>query len=58
MIISYMLRRGYRVMRNRYSRLPFTSEDRLCANLLVQEQPTNMKSEKTAFGDNSDMNDL
>ena len=29
--ISYTLGREYRVMRNRYSRLLFTSEDRLCA---------------------------
>ena len=35
---SYTLGREYRVMRNRYSWLLFTSEDRLCANLRVQEQ--------------------
>ena len=29
----------------RYSRLLFTSEDRLCANLRVQEQSTNMTSQ-------------
>ena len=40
--ISHTLGREYRVMRNRYSRLLFTSEDRLCANLRVQEQSTNM----------------
>ena len=40
--ISYTLGREYRVMRNRYSRLLFTSEDRLCANLRVQGQSTNM----------------
>ena len=32
---SYTLSREYRVVRNRYSRLLFTSEDRLCANLRV-----------------------
>ena len=42
---SYTLGREYRVMRNRYSRLLFTSEDRLCANLRVQEQSTNMTSQ-------------
>ena len=30
---SYMLSREYRVVKNRYSRLLFTSKDRLCANL-------------------------
>ena len=35
---SYTLSREYRVARYRYSRLLFTSEDRLCANLLVQWQ--------------------
>ena len=34
--ISYTLSREYRVARYRYSRLLFTSEDRLCANLRVQ----------------------
>ena len=34
--ISYTLSREYRVVRNRYSRLLFTSEDRLCANLHAQ----------------------
>ena len=43
--ISYTLSREYRVMRNRYSWLLFTSEDRLCANLRVQEQLTNMTSQ-------------
>ena len=43
--VSYTLGREYRVMRNRYSRLLFTSEDRLCANLRVQEQSTNMTSQ-------------
>ena len=42
---SYTLGREYRVVRNRYSRLLFTSEDRLCANLHVQEQSTNMTSQ-------------
>ena len=44
-LISYTLGREYRVMSNRYSRLLFTSEDRLCANLRVQEQSTNMTSQ-------------
>ena len=44
-VISYTLSREYRVVRNRYSRLFFTSEDRLCANLRVQEQLTNMTSQ-------------
>ena len=50
--ISYTLSREYRVVRNRYSRLLFTSEDRLCANLRVQEQSTNMTSQcqYPAFG--------
>ena len=39
-----MLSREYRVVRNRYSRLFFASEDRLCAHLRVQEQSTNMTS--------------
>ena len=43
--VSYTLRREYRVVRYRYSRLLFTSEDRLCANLHVQEQSTNMTSQ-------------
>ena len=34
-----------RVMRNRYSRLLFTSEDRISANLRVREQSTNMASQ-------------
>ena len=45
MTFSYSLSREYRVVRNRYSRLLFTSEDRLCANLRVQEQSTNMTSQ-------------
>ena len=44
-VFSYTLSREYRVMINRYSRLLFTSEDRLCANLRVQEQSTNMTSQ-------------
>ena len=35
MLISYTLSHEYRVVSNRYSRLLFTSEDRLCANLCV-----------------------
>ena len=34
--LSYTLSREYQVVRNRYSRLLFTSEDRICANLRVQ----------------------
>ena len=45
MTISYTLSREYRMVRYRYSRLLFTSEDRLCANLRVQEQSTNMTSQ-------------
>ena len=37
LIFSYTLSREYRVMRNRYSPLLFTSEDRLCTNLRVQD---------------------
>ena len=44
-LISYTLSREYRMVRSRYSRLLFTSEDRLCANLRVQEQSTNMTSQ-------------
>ena len=40
--ISYMLSREYRAVSNRYSRLLFTSEDCLWANLRVQEQSMNM----------------
>ena len=43
--ISYTLSREYRVARSRYSRLLFTSEDRISANLRVQEQSTNMTSQ-------------
>ena len=43
--ISYALGREYRVVINRYSRLLFTSEYRLCANLRVQEKSTNMTSQ-------------
>ena len=42
---SYTLGHEYRVIKNRYSWLLFTSEDRLCANLRVQEQSTNMTSQ-------------
>ena len=42
---SYTLSREYRVLRNRYSRLLFTSEDRLCANLRVLEQSMNITSQ-------------
>ena len=42
---SYTLSREYRVVRYRYSRLLFTSEDRLFANLRVHEQSTNMTSQ-------------
>ena len=46
---SYKLSHEYRVKRNRYSWLLFTSEDRLCANLHVQEQLTNMTSQCQCF---------
>ena len=42
MQISYTLSHEYWLVRNRYSRLLFTNEDRLCANLPVQEKSTNM----------------
>ena len=42
---SYMLSCEYRVLRNQYLHLLFTSEDRLCANLRMQEQSTNMTSQ-------------
>ena len=44
-VYSYTLSREYRVLRNRYSRLLFTSEDRLCANLCVLEQSMNITSQ-------------
>ena len=44
-IISYTLSREYRVVRYRYSWLLFTSEDRICANVCMQEQSTNMTSQ-------------
>ena len=43
--ISYKLSREYRVVRNRYSRLLFTSEDRLCANFCVLEESMNITSQ-------------
>ena len=43
--ISYRLSREYRMVRNRYSRLLFTSEDRLCANVREQEQSMNITSQ-------------
>ena len=42
---SYTLSREYRVTRNRYSRLLFTREDRLCTKLHVQGQSVNMTSQ-------------
>ena len=39
--ISYTLGREYRVAENRYLRLLFTCEDRLCANLRVYGQSMN-----------------
>ena len=42
---SYMLNHEYRVARNRYSQLLFTSEDCFCANLHVQQQSANMTSQ-------------
>ena len=65
-----MLSHEYRVVRNRYSQLLFTSEDHLCTNLHMQEQSTNMtlqcqylmftwrhnaKSEKTILSDNGEI---
>ena len=41
----YTVSREYRVIGDRYSQLLFTSEDRLCTNLHVQEQLTNMTSQ-------------
>ena len=49
MCVSYTLSHEYRVARYRYSRLLFTSEDRLCANLRVQWQKTNMTSQYQYF---------
>ena len=43
--ISYMLCHEYRVARNQYSWLLFTSEDCFCANLHMQQQSTNMMSQ-------------
>ena len=45
LLFSCTLSREYRVVRNRYSRLLFTSEDRLCANLRVREQSMNTTSQ-------------
>ena len=42
---SYTFCHEYRLARNRFSRLLFTSEVRLCANLRVQEKSKNMKSQ-------------
>ena len=44
-LFYYTLSHKYRVVRTRYSRLLFTSEDRICANLRVQEHSTNMTSQ-------------
>ena len=44
--INFTLSREYSVVRDRFSRLLFTSEeDRFCATLRVQEQSTNMTSQ-------------
>ena len=43
--ISCTLSHEYRVVKNLYLRLLFTSENRLCANLRVQEKSTNMTSQ-------------
>ena len=45
MFFSYTLSHEYLLVKKRYSRLLFTSEDRRCANLRVQEQSTNMTSQ-------------
>ena len=42
---SYTLSRKYQVAGNRYSRLFYSTEDKRCANLCVQEQSTNMTSQ-------------
>ena len=42
---SYSLSREYRVVWDQYLRLLLTSEDRIGANLCVQEQSTNMTSQ-------------
>ena len=39
-LLFYTLSRQYRVVINQYSGLMFTSEDRLCANLRLQENST------------------
>ena len=43
-LLSETLSREYWVVRNQYSCFFFTSEDRICANLRVHEQSTNMTS--------------
>ena len=49
-MVSYTLSREYRVARNRYSRLLFTSEDRFCTNLRVQEQSTKWHNNASNLG--------
>ena len=44
-LFSNTLSREYQVVRNRYSRLLFTSGDRLCTNWHGQKQSTNMTSQ-------------
>ena len=69
--VSYTLNRECQVVGNQYSRLLFTSEDQVCANLRVQEQSTctsrshdvvdqlwwrhNVKLEKVVLGDNGEV---
>ena len=43
--IFYTIRPDYRMVGNRCSQVLFTSENRLCTNLLVQKQSTNMTSQ-------------
>ena len=49
MHFSYTLSREYRVLRNRYSWLLFTSENRFYVNLRLQEQSANMTPQYTTF---------
>ena len=49
MYFSYTLSREYRVLRNRYSWLLFTSENRFYVNLRLQEQSANMTPQYTTF---------
>ena len=48
--ISHTLSREYRLVRSRYSRLLFTCERRLCANLRMQKQSRNITSQCLYLG--------